>query len=133
MTSWRVLVAGLLALLVLAGPIGEARAAGTEEGGARESTEQPAGGRPWLGLQLRGGNAEQSGVPIQGVAEGSPAAAAGIQAGDTLLAVDGEVAAGARAVVERIGAMAPGTAVTLRILHAGQASDVTVTLGTRPE
>jgi S1-C subfamily serine protease len=133
MGSWRVLVAGLLALLVLAGPIGEARAAGTEEGSSRESTEPPAEGRPWVGLQLRGGNPGQSGVEIQGVAEGSPGAAAGIQAGDRLLAVDGEVATEAKAVAERIGTMTPGTVVTLRILHDGQASDVAVTLGTRPE
>ena len=133
MASWRALVAGLLALSLLAGPACGAMAAGTEEGGTREPTEQPAGARPWLGVQLRSGNAEQSGVAIQGVAEGSPAAEAGIEAGDTLLAVDGDVAANAKAVAERIGAMAPGAVVTLRILHAGQASDVTVTLGTRPE
>jgi S1-C subfamily serine protease len=94
---------------------------------------QAADPKPWLGVSLRGDSEAQStGVAIQAVADGSPAAEAGINPGDTLLAVDGEAATTAKGVAERIGGMAPGTVVKLRVMHEGKASDIEVTLATRP-
>ncbi|MGA4320641.1 sigma E protease regulator RseP [Ectopseudomonas hydrolytica] len=61
-----------------------------------------------------------------------PAHAAGLQAGDRLLALDGEPLADWQDLVDRVRAL-PGEAVTLRIERAGQAQDVELTLAARGE
>lgn len=61
-----------------------------------------------------------------------PAQAAGLQAGDRLLALDGEPLADWQDVVDRVRAL-PGRAVTLRVERAGQARDVQLTLAERGE
>jgi serine protease Do len=119
MTSRKSLAVFVLVLLLALGAGAPARAADA---------------RPWLGVALSGGQGEvqSTGVLIKGVAEGSPAEAAGIKSGDTLLAIDGEAAASAAEAAKQIGAMAPGTVVKLRILHEGSMNDIEVTLGTHP-
>ncbi|QMV65126.1 sigma E protease regulator RseP [Pseudomonas berkeleyensis] len=61
-----------------------------------------------------------------------PAQAAGLQAGDRLLALDGESLADWQALVDRVRAL-PGEAITLRIDRDGQARDVALTLASRGE
>lgn len=61
-----------------------------------------------------------------------PAQAAGLQAGDRLLALDGESLADWQALVDRVRAL-PGEAITLRIERDGQARDVELTLASRGE
>ncbi len=61
-----------------------------------------------------------------------PAQAAGLQAGDRLLALDGESLADWQALVDRVRAL-PGEAITLRIERDGQARDVALTLASRGE
>lgn len=61
-----------------------------------------------------------------------PAQAAGLQAGDRLLALDGESLADWQALVDRVRAL-PGEAITLRIERDGQARDVELTLAARGE
>lgn len=60
---------------------------------------------------------------------GSPAEAAGIEAGDIILAIDGQSAAGiglAQAVISIRGPQ--GTAVTLSVLHEGETEPVEITI-----
>jgi len=67
----------------------------------------------------------------------SPAAKAGVASGDVIAAVNDAPIADARDLSKRIANAAPGTAVTLRVLHQGERStveekNVSVTLGRLP-
>ncbi len=59
---------------------------------------------------------------------GSPAAKAGIEAGDVITAVNGKKIQDSRDLARTIGMMAPETSVKLEVLHKGEAKTVTVTL-----
>jgi putative serine protease PepD len=75
-----------------------------------------------------GGSA--TGATIQAVTAGSPAASAGLVAGDTVLQVGDARVADFTDLVARIGAHAPGETVTLTVRSAdGQQRPVQVTLG----
>jgi serine protease Do len=64
---------------------------------------------------------------------GSPAAKAGILAGDVITAVDGKNVKDSHDLARRIAAMAPGTSVKLGMLHNGQEKTVSLTLGQLPD
>ncbi|WP_395699601.1 Do family serine endopeptidase [Aquabacterium sp.] len=59
----------------------------------------------------------------------SPAAAAGLKAGDVILAVDGETMAQAGSVSSRIGLAKPGDKVKLKVWRDHAEREITVTLG----
>src|SRR3981189_2084802 len=61
-----------------------------------------------------------------------PAAKAGIESGDVITAVNGETVKDARELARTIGALAPGNAVKLNVLHKGQDKVVNLTLGQLP-
>ena len=73
------------------------------------------------------------GALINDVLAGSAAEKAGLEAGDVIRAVNGAEIATSSDLPPRIGAMAPGTKVTLGILRDGKPRDVTVTLSTLEE
>jgi putative serine protease PepD len=91
---------------------------------------------PYLGVQLTtvaaiGGNAVP-GATVAAVTAGSPAAKAGLAAGDLITAVNGTAAGSADQVTAAIGALQPGQTVTLQVTRNGSARTVTATLGRRP-
>ena len=61
-----------------------------------------------------------------------PAAKAGIESGDVITAVNGETVKDARELARTIGALAPGNAVKLNVLHKGQDKVINLTLGQLP-
>jgi len=63
----------------------------------------------------------------------SPAAEAGLRAGDVIVGIDGDAVDGDRDLAEHILPHQPGDAITLRLLRDGQTMEVDVTLGTLPE
>jgi serine protease Do len=63
----------------------------------------------------------------------SPAAKAGIEAGDVITAVDGKEVKDARDLAKRIGSMAPNASVKLSVLHKGSDKTITLTLGELPK
>ena len=67
--------------------------------------------------------------PIQ---PGSPAAKAGLQAGDVITAVDGAHVASVNQFVATIANYAPGNTVTLTVNRGGQTKSVKLTLGAQP-
>jgi S1-C subfamily serine protease len=74
---------------------------------------------------------------VVGLAEDGPAAAAGIEEGDQIVALDGAEVASAPALVEMLALHEPGERVTVRVA-SGEGDekaerDVTVTLGAHPE
>jgi hypothetical protein len=89
-----------------------------------------AGQRAMLGVNIEDTDA---GVRVRGVTPSGPAAAAGIQVGDTIVAIDGAAlkAAGSsqsatEALLSQLANVDPGEDVKLRVLHDGKERDVTV-------
>jgi serine protease Do len=97
--------------------------------------------RGWLGVQVQPvtkgiadslGMKEAKGAMVDEPQDGSPAAKAGIAAGDVITAVNGTPVKDSRDLARRIASMAPGTSAKLDILHKGDAKSLTVELGTLP-
>ena len=96
--------------------------------------------RGWLGVSVQDTSAEERvranaatrGVVIAGVERNSPAARAGLRAGDMVTAINGERIETSRALVRNVAAVTPGETVRLRVLRDGQERDVPVQVGRRP-
>ena len=97
--------------------------------------------RGWLGVQIQPvtagiadslGLKKAEGALVDQPQDGSPAAKAGIQAGDVITAVNGTPVKDARALARTIATMAPDSSVKLDMLHDGQAKTLTVTLAQMP-
>jgi serine protease Do len=66
------------------------------------------------------------------VERGSPAARAGLRAGDQVLAINGDRVDSSRALVRGIAAVTPGQTVRLSILRDGRPTELPVQVGRRP-
>jgi serine protease Do len=97
--------------------------------------------RGWIGVQIQPVTADIADSLGLKKAEGAlvaepqangPAAKAGIESGDVITAVNGEPVKDARELARTIGALAPGNAVKLNVLHKGQDKVVNLTLGQLP-
>jgi carboxyl-terminal processing protease len=101
--------------------------------------KKPTKGAQWYALNKSGGigagvmmDSKSNAIMINPI-PGTPAAAAGIRAGDTLLAVDGVSVSGQSlpVVVNQIRGQ-PGTKVKLRIRHRGQKKSKEIRIMRRP-
>lgn len=72
------------------------------------------------------------GVAIEKVVDNSPAAAAGLQAGDVILRFNGEEITSARKLTRLIGEVAPDHQAKIVISRGGREQEVTATLAKRP-
>src|SRR6202163_1377499 len=97
--------------------------------------------RGWIGVQIQPVTADIADSLGLKKAEGAlvaepqpngPAAKAGIESGDVITAVNGETVKDARELARTIGALAPGNAVKLNVLHKGQDKVINLTLGQLP-
>ncbi len=97
--------------------------------------------RGWLGVEIQDltpalaesfGLDRPQGALVAGVLPGGPAERAGIRPGDVLVAVEGEPVADARAALDRIAALAPGTRVRLGLVRAGRPVELEARIGERP-
>jgi putative serine protease PepD len=68
----------------------------------------------------------------QPITPGSPAAKAGLQAGDLITAVNGTHVGSVNQFVATIANYAPGTTVTLTVNRGGQSKTIKLTLGSQP-
>ena len=84
----------------------------------------------WLGIYL---DNERTEAVIVEVIPDSPAAKAGLRAGDVLLAVGDQATATREAFVAAIRAAKPGHALAIKVRRDGQEQSVPVALGNRPE
>jgi serine protease Do len=98
--------------------------------------------RGWMGVQIQAVTADiadsfglkkAEGALVSEPQNDSPAAKAGIMAGDIITTIDGATVKDSRTLARTIGAMAPGTSVKLGVLHNGSEKTVTLTLGTLPD
>jgi putative serine protease PepD len=104
---------------------------------AAKSAEAIVQGRPvetgYLGVTTApttvGG---QAGALISQVTADSPAAAAGLRAGDVVVAIDGQAIENFSELAARIRAHKPGDKVELRVVRDGDQTTVTATLAQRP-
>jgi serine protease Do len=97
--------------------------------------------RGWIGVQIQPvtpdiadsmGLKQTTGALVAEPQPNSPAVKAGIKSGDVITTVNGTPVKDARQLARRIGTMAPGTSVTLGLIHDNQQKTVTLTLGTLP-
>jgi serine protease Do len=97
--------------------------------------------RAWLGVQVQPVSADiadslglkqAQGAIVDEPQANSPAAKAGINAGDVITAVNGKPVTGSRELARTIGMMAPDTSVKLTVVHQGEVKDMTVSLGQMP-
>jgi putative serine protease PepD len=84
----------------------------------------------YLGVQI--GDAQSGGAQIGEVRSGSPAADAGLQAGDVVTKVDDDEISSGDELRSAVAKHKPGDKVELTIRRGGDTTTVTVTLGTRP-
>ena len=75
------------------------------------------------------GLAKAQGAAVSNVEEGSPAAKAGVEAGDVILKIDGRNVDGSADLSRTIRGLKPGSKVHLNVWRNGKAHDVTVTVG----
>src|SRR3954452_7390828 len=83
----------------------------------------------YLGVSI--GDA-MGGAVVQQVQSGSPAAKAGLAAGDVVTAVDGQSVADAASLTAALAGLSPGDRVALSYTRNGSTHTLTVTLGTSP-
>jgi putative serine protease PepD len=96
---------------------------------AQEILDTGAATKPVLGVQGGAQADDGSGAVIAAVQDGSPAAAAGLAAGDVVTKVGDARVEDFADLVARVGARAPGDKVTLTVESGGAQRTVDVTLG----
>jgi putative serine protease PepD len=85
----------------------------------------------YLGVTV-GDASSGTGAELGSIKSGTPAAAAGLQAGDVVTTIDGDTVANADDLTAKISAHQPGDKVTLTVTRNGATKKIDVTLGTRP-
>lgn len=85
----------------------------------------------YLGVSLQA-PANGGGAEVGAVTEGSPAAKAGLEAGDVITAFDGDAVETAEALTAAVSTKSPGDEVTVTYTRNGDSHTAQVTLGTRP-
>jgi serine protease Do len=97
--------------------------------------------RGWIGVQIQPvtqdiadslGMKKPEGALVAEPQANGPAAKAGIESGDVITAVNGQPIKDARELARTIGALAPGNAVKLDVLHKGKDAVINLTLGNLP-
>jgi len=97
--------------------------------------------RAWLGVQVQPVTADiaeslgmknAAGALVAEAQPDTPAAKAGVQAGDVITAVNGTAVKDSRSLAREISGMAPGTSAKLDILRKGDQKTINVTLATMP-
>jgi putative serine protease PepD len=83
----------------------------------------------YLGVRISDGN---GGARIEEVTDSTPAAKAGVKAGDLVTSVNGEPVRSAAELSGAVASHRPGDELRLELTRNGKAQTVTVTLGTRP-
>ena len=83
----------------------------------------------YLGVSLEDAG---DGPRVAAVNDGSPAATAGIRAGDVIVAIDGDAVASSDDLRAAIDGLAVGDEVTITVQREGEPEEIDVTLGERP-
>jgi serine protease Do len=93
--------------------------------------------RGWLGVQIQPvtsdvadalGLKQAAGALVTEPQSGSPAAKAGVKAGDVIVSLDGTSIKDSRELAQKIGTMSPGSSVRLGVIRDGNQESINVTL-----
>jgi putative serine protease PepD len=92
---------------------------------------------PYLGVSSKDsvvadGSAKRAAAVLSNIVSGTPADKAGLQAGDAIVAVDGNSIDGSMSLVAQVREHAVGDKVTLKVVRDGKSRDVNVTLVAKP-
>ncbi|TMK48384.1 MAG: PDZ domain-containing protein [Actinobacteria bacterium] len=87
-------------------------------------------GRGFLGVQITA--AQAGGAQITAVTPNSPAAGAGLKAGDVIVAIDDQPVATNADAADTIGSLSPGTKVRIKYQRGSSTNTVPVTLAATP-
>jgi len=110
-------------------------------GAPNNAPAAPAANRGYLGIEIQPLNAgladalklpDQNGVLVSNVEARSPAAMAGIMAGDVILSVDGKATNRPADLTSLVGGSQPNMKVTVSVWRQGARQDIPVTLGGAP-
>jgi serine protease Do len=97
--------------------------------------------RGWLGVQIQPvtsgvadalGLKQAAGALVAEPQSGSPAAKAGVKAGDVIVSVDGTALKDSRELSQKVGTMSPGSTVRLGVIRDGGQQTINVTLAQMP-
>jgi len=97
--------------------------------------------RGWLGVQIQPitseladalGLKQAAGALVDEPQPGSPAAKAGIKAGDVIISIEGTSIQDSRELAQKIGTMNPGSSIRLGVMRDGDQQTMTVTLDQLP-
>jgi putative serine protease PepD len=86
----------------------------------------------YLGVSMGDATGNQSGAVVQEVTPDSPAAQAGLQAGDVVVSIDSKAVQDRGELVAAIRGHKPGDKVTLGVVRGGNETTITATLTQRP-
>jgi putative serine protease PepD len=86
----------------------------------------------YLGVSMGDATGNQNGAVVQEVTPDSPAARAGLQAGDVVVSIDGKAVQNRSELVAAIRGHKPGDKVTLVVVRGGNETTITATLTQRP-
>ena len=98
--------------------------------------------RGWLGVRIQPVTEEiaeslgleaAKGAIVSEVTEGSPALAAGLTQGDTILKVDGQEISDSRDLSRKVAQLKPGQSVPVTVVRSGKTMDIAVKIGTMPD
>ena len=85
--------------------------------------------RGWLGVSVAD---QDNNVLISGMDRDGPAAQAGVQAGDTVLALNGEPVVTSRGLIRAVAAVTPGGQAEVTVRRGGKTMRIPVVVGLRP-
>jgi serine protease Do len=97
--------------------------------------------RGWLGVQIQPvtediaeglGLADAKGAIVSDVSEASPALAAGLKTGDTIVKLDGKDVKDARDLARKVARIVPGKSIPVTIVRDGKAMELAVKIGAMP-
>src|SRR5206468_11717756 len=86
---------------------------------------------PYLGVYVQTPT-NRSGAQVAQVKSGSPAAAAGLKAGDVITAFGGQTISNPSDLTAAVGAKQPGDKISITYVRNGSTKTTQVTIGTRP-
>jgi serine protease Do len=97
--------------------------------------------RGWLGVQIQPvtsdvadalGLKQAAGALVTEPQSGSPAAKAGVKAGDVIVSIDGGAIKDSRELAQKVGTMSPNSSVKLGLIRDGKEQTISVTLAQMP-
>ena len=118
--------------VVIPAPIAWKTAATVLEHGQLKRGYLGVAGQPVRLPETQLADGREEALLVVGVTSGSPAAAVGVLVGDVIVALDGQAVQSPEDLLDLLLGDRVGRQVTLRVLRAGKATELRVTVGERP-